>query len=166
MILTALGNHLWQSTLFAAMAGVLALILQKYHARVRYWVWLAASIKFLIPFSLLVAIGSRLAWSPGSPVANKRLHFAIEVISGVTPVVPGLIHLLPALVALWLCGFLAVFFVWYVQWRKMSVATRDAAALLEGREVNPYDGWNAMRGYGSRSRYGFRVLPLSPESSA
>jgi len=135
MILTALGNHLWQSTLFAAMAGVLALILQKYHARVRYWVWLAASIKFLIPFSLLVAIGSRLAWSPGSPVANKRLHFAIEVISGVTPVVPGLIHLLPALVALWLCGFLAVFFVWYVQWRKMSVATRDAAALLEGREV-------------------------------
>jgi bla regulator protein BlaR1 len=135
MILTALGNHLWQWTLFAAMAGVLALILQKYHARVRYWVWLAASIKFLIPFSLLVAIGSRLAWSPGSPVANKRLHFAIEVISGVTPVVPGLIHLLPALVALWLCGFLAVFFVWYVQWRKMSVATRDAAALLEGREV-------------------------------
>jgi len=27
MILTALGNHLWQSTLFIAMAGFLALIL-------------------------------------------------------------------------------------------------------------------------------------------
>jgi TonB family protein len=135
MILTALGNHLWQSTLFAAMAGVLALILRKDHARVRYWVWLAASIKFLIPFSLLVAIGRRLAWSPGSPVANNRLHFAVEVISGVTPVVPGLVHLLPALVALWLCGFLAVLFVWYVQWGKMSSATRDAAALLVGREV-------------------------------
>ena len=94
MILTALGNHLWQSTLFIAMAGFLALILRKCHARVRYWVWLAASIKFLIPFSLLVAMGSRLAWSPGSPVANNRLHFAIEVISGVTPatVVPGLVH--------------------------------------------------------------------------
>ena len=28
MILTALGNHLWQSTLFAAMAGLLILILR------------------------------------------------------------------------------------------------------------------------------------------
>ena len=137
MILTALSNHLWQSTLYAAMAGFLALILRKCHARVRYWVWLAASIKFLIPFSLLVAFGSRLAWFPGSPVANNRLHFAIEVISGVTPatVVPGLVHLLPTLVGVWICGFLAVLSLWYVQWRKMSAATRDAVSLPEGREV-------------------------------
>ena len=137
MILTALGNHLWQSTLFIAMAGFLVLILHKCHARVRYWVWLAASIKFLIPFSLLVAMGSRLAWSPGSPVANNRLHFAIEVISGVTPatVVPGLVHVLPTLVGVWLCGFLAVLSFWYVQWRQMSGATRDAVSLPEGREV-------------------------------
>jgi bla regulator protein BlaR1 len=136
MILTALGNHLWQSTLFAAMTGLLILILRKCHARFRYWVWFAASIKFLIPFSLLVAIGSRLAWSCGA-VTSNRLHFAIEVISSVTPptVVPGLVHLLPALVAVWLCGFLAVLFPWYVQWQKMSAAAQDAVPLLEGREV-------------------------------
>ena len=138
MILTALGNHLWQATLFAAMTGSLTLILRKCHARVRYWLWLAASIKFLIPFSLLVAIGNRLAWSRGPAVTSNRLHFAIEVISSVTPptVLPGLVHLLPALVGVWLCGFLAVLFLWYVQWQKMSVATRDAAPLLEGREVD------------------------------
>jgi bla regulator protein BlaR1 len=137
MILTALGNHLWQSTLFAAMAGFLAMMLRKCRARVRYWIWLTASIKFLIPFSLLVAIGNRLAWSPGSPVANSRLHFAIEVISGVTPAagVPGLVHLLPTLVGVWVCGFLAVLSLWYVQWRKMSAATRDAVSLPKGREV-------------------------------
>jgi len=137
MILTSLGNHLWQSTLFAAMAGLLTLVLRKCHARIRYWLWLAASIKFLIPFALLVGIGSRLAWFCGPELANKRLHFAIEVISAATPptMIVGLVHLLPALVGVWLCGFLAVLFLWYVQWQKMSAATQEAVPLLEGREV-------------------------------
>jgi hypothetical protein len=57
----ALGNHLWQSTLCVVFAGLLTLILRKNHARARYGLWLAASVKFLIPFSLLVGIGSHLA---------------------------------------------------------------------------------------------------------
>jgi bla regulator protein blaR1 len=51
-------NHLWQSTLFALCAGMLTLALRKNRASVRYWLWLAASLKFLVPFSLLVALGS------------------------------------------------------------------------------------------------------------
>jgi len=47
-IAPALGNHLWQSTLFAVAAGLLTLILRKNHARARYGLWLAASVKFLI----------------------------------------------------------------------------------------------------------------------
>ena len=50
----ALGNHLWQSTLCIVIAGLLTLILRKNHARARYGLWLAASVKFLIPFSLLI----------------------------------------------------------------------------------------------------------------
>ena len=61
-IAPALGNHVWQSTLFAVAAGLLALTLRRTQARARYWVWLAASVKFLIPFSLLVEIGNRLRW--------------------------------------------------------------------------------------------------------
>src|ERR1700682_2117084 len=53
----ALGNHLWQSTLFAIVTGLLTLLLRKNQARVRYWLWLAASVKFLVPFSLLIGIG-------------------------------------------------------------------------------------------------------------
>ena len=34
-----LGNHLWQSTLVALMAGLLTLALRKHHARSRYWLW-------------------------------------------------------------------------------------------------------------------------------
>jgi hypothetical protein len=60
--LTPLANHLWQSTLFAAAAGLLSLALRKQRAQVRYGLWLAASVKFLIPFALLVSMGSQFEW--------------------------------------------------------------------------------------------------------
>jgi hypothetical protein len=60
-LLTAIANHLWQSTLFAGLAALVALALRKNHARVRYQLWLAASLKFLIPFALLIRLGGHLA---------------------------------------------------------------------------------------------------------
>ena len=77
----ALGNHLWQSTLFALAAGLLTLTLRKRHARARYWLWLAASVKFLIPFAFLVDLGSHLAWSRGSTGTDAGLYLAMEEIS-------------------------------------------------------------------------------------
>jgi bla regulator protein blaR1 len=55
-----IGNHLWQSTLFASAAALLTLLFRKNAARVRYGLWLAASLKFLIPFTLFIAIGNSL----------------------------------------------------------------------------------------------------------
>ena len=60
--LSPLANHLWQSTLFAAIAGLLTLFLRNNRARSRHWVWLAASWKFLIPFSVLTSMGSHIHW--------------------------------------------------------------------------------------------------------
>jgi bla regulator protein blaR1 len=62
-------NHLWQSTLFAAAIALLTRGFTANHARVRYWLWFSASLKFLIPFSVLVSIGSALPWRPGPPAA-------------------------------------------------------------------------------------------------
>jgi len=56
-----LGNHLWQSTLAACVAGLLALALRGNRARTRYWIWMTASAKFLLPFSLLIGMGSQPA---------------------------------------------------------------------------------------------------------
>ena len=56
--LAAAGNHLWQTTVFAAVAAGLTMALRGNAARVRHWVWLAASLKFLVPFSILMALGS------------------------------------------------------------------------------------------------------------
>ena len=49
--------HLWQSTVFAGAAWLVALALRENRAQVRYWVWFTASAKFLIPFSWLVGLG-------------------------------------------------------------------------------------------------------------
>ena len=75
----SLANHLWQSTLFAVVAGLLTLALKKNRAQVRYWLWLAASVKFLIPFSLLVSAGSYLGWSKTSALSG--FSFVIEEMS-------------------------------------------------------------------------------------
>ena len=55
-----IANHLWQSTLFAAAAWLLTIILRKNRARVRYWIWAAVSVKFLVPFSLLMSLGGSI----------------------------------------------------------------------------------------------------------
>src|SRR5215831_2993697 len=65
-----LANHLWQSTLFVALMGLLVVILRRNRASLRYWMWMAASIKFLVPFSLLVAFGDKIG-------SQLQLHEAI-----------------------------------------------------------------------------------------
>ena len=83
-IAPALGNHLWQSTLCVVVAGLLTLILRKNHARARYGLWLAASVKFLIPFSLLIGIGSHLAWPRGPAGMRTGLYVAMAGIRALT----------------------------------------------------------------------------------
>ena len=51
------GNHLWQSTLCLAIVALLTLACRDNRAHVRHWLWLAASVKFLVPFAPLMAIG-------------------------------------------------------------------------------------------------------------
>jgi hypothetical protein len=48
-----IADHLWQSTLFAGVVLLLTLALRKNRARVRHWLWSAASIKFFIRFLYL-----------------------------------------------------------------------------------------------------------------
>ena len=52
--------HLWQSSCFALLAGLLAFALRKSPPRVRYWIWLSASLKFLVPLALLISLGSMI----------------------------------------------------------------------------------------------------------
>ena len=60
-------NHLWQSTAFAAIVALAAWALRRNSARARYWLWLAASLKFLVPFAWIVSTGARVQLPPDTP---------------------------------------------------------------------------------------------------
>ncbi len=176
-IAPALGNHLWQSTLFAVAAGLLVLFLRKYHAWARYGVWLAASLKFLIPFSLLAGIGSHLAWSRSSAGTNSGLYFAMEevsqpftqpatsMISRTTPstVSSKPIQLLSALLAaVWLCGFVIVVSVWYLRWRRIFAVVLTAVPLRQGREVDALRRLERAEGRRKRTKMLLSRTSLEP----
>jgi len=175
-----LGNHLWQSTLFACVVALLALALRKNQARTRYWLWLTASVKFLIPFSLLVGIGSHLAWPHTAVTTKAGVYVAMEemsepftqpVISQLAPAqlteqrvypatsmaVPAiptrkLVHLLLAiLAAIWFCGFVVVFAMWLMRWHRIAVAMRRAITMVEGREVEALRRVERMGGHRRRT---------------
>src|SRR3954447_9721376 len=74
-------NHLWQSTLFAGVAGLLTLALRNNRARARHWVWLAASCKFLIPLSVLIALGSHTRWRLTPEATPSNLSVMINEVS-------------------------------------------------------------------------------------
>lgn len=128
-------KHVWQSTLFAGAAGVLACLLRGNRAAVRHGVWMAASLKFLVPFSLLVALGSHAAWRvvPPSPEAklNSALLIAGPIASPVSKAVASPREApdrTPAfLFAVWLCGFAANSLLWHLRWRRIRAVARAAS---------------------------------------
>ena len=141
--MNAVLNHLLQSTLFAGLAALLAFLFRKNFARIRYWLWVAASLKFLVPFSLLLALGSHLGWIPLRRVIHTMTVTVTETAPQTNPIVLNLgapaesVHptdwslLLPAL---WACGFIAVLFHWWRRWRTIHTAVRQSSSLTAGRE--------------------------------
>lgn len=120
--ISAVVNHLWQSTAVALIAWLLTWMLRSNQARTRYWVWMIASVKFLLPFSLLIAAGESLRSVIAPPVRSAALAVVMEQLAqpfpqavasssahpiATAPVAAGYIRdLLPfMLVMVWLIGF-------------------------------------------------------------
>jgi bla regulator protein BlaR1 len=132
----ALVEHLWQSTLFVIGAALLTLVLRKDEARVRYWVWFAASLKFLIPFSLLTALGSQFVWreaSASAPVLAPSFveflgraadPFTAEITMRATAV--DAFPLGAVLLAVWGIGCAALLARWLLVWMRIHITLREA----------------------------------------
>jgi bla regulator protein blaR1 len=145
-----IGNHLWQSTIFAAVVAGLALALRGNQARTRYWLWLAASLKFLFPFSLLVSVGSHLA-IPHAKIAPSAAYysafeqfgqpFATDQVASFARSAPvaaaahPATYYLPLLLVVWLVGSLIVLAVWIARWYRVSAIAKSAMPLHEGSEA-------------------------------
>jgi len=138
--LLPLANHLWQSTLCAGVAWLLTLALRKNRAAVRYWIWLAASVKFLIPFSLLVNAGNHFAWRAAPATRPAQFSLVLDEISQpFSPSAPAtrLISATQApsnlpeilLLGVWLCGFTIGVIFWFRWSQKIRTAQRAATPL-------------------------------------
>lgn len=144
--MTPLFNHLWQSTLFAAAMAALSLVFRNNHARTRHALWLAASLKFLLPFSLLVAIGDLAQWR-NAPVPRQTAEYFTKAVESVSqpfaaPVVAHqsaaapMANYLPALLlAIWCSGFAAILLTWFGRYRRITTAVRSARPLPLESEV-------------------------------
>jgi uncharacterized protein (TIGR03435 family) len=144
-------NHLWQSTLCVAVAWLLTRALAKNRAAVRYWIWFAASLKFLIPFSLLVNLGGLFEWRKSSVVAPTEWAVVVKgMVKGISQVgdpftgsahvvrstavaPPHSIVTLPViLLGIWFVGVGVSLFLWFRSWREMRAIRQHATPLELG----------------------------------
>jgi bla regulator protein BlaR1 len=134
---TAMANHLWQSTLFAMLTAVFILALRRNQAAIRHRLWLAASLKFLVPFSLLMSLGSHLARLHGSADSQPAFYLVLQTMSQpFHQASASLLQWVPETVAiLWLAGFVTVIGQWYFRWRRVSAAIRGGMPVTHGREL-------------------------------
>ena len=80
-----LANHIWQSTLFAAAVWLLAAAFRRNQARVRYALWMVASLKFLVPFSVLVSVGELIRWPSGAHITQPSFSPFVDGIANPFP---------------------------------------------------------------------------------
>lgn len=128
----AILNHLWQSSAFALVAAVVAWALRRHGARVRFGVWLAASVKFLLPFGALAGMGAAIAPSlprvpipGGAGVAAQMEVVAVPITVGALPSAGG-IPWLWVLGGVWLLGSMVLAGRWAGQWWRTARLAREA----------------------------------------
>ena len=132
--MTALLDHLWQSTLFALPLGALTLLLRRHAAAVRFWLWFAASVKFLVPFSVLVAVGAAvtLPVAPMLPdgatlqvLQDTTAPFTAAPAASVLP--DGTATWIMLLIAAWTAGALLALLIWGMRWLELRALVRSAS---------------------------------------
>ena len=136
--LSPIANHLWQSTVCVAAVWLLTLALRQNRAAVRYWLWLAASVKFLVPFSALVGAGAQFAWRTAPAIAPPQFSLVMDQIgrpfgaspSLAPPAASSASSPLPAILfGVWLCGVAIGGISWLRWWRSLRTAQRAATPL-------------------------------------
>jgi beta-lactamase regulating signal transducer with metallopeptidase domain len=116
-------------------AWALTRICRRNPAEIRYWIWFCASLKFLVPFSLLQQVGDYLGRTLPAP-----LTLAPTILeTGSAIFVPSLgggafdHSVLPTLtilaVTIWVAGSAILLWRWWSQWRAMRAMLASAPCL-------------------------------------
>ena len=129
----ALLDHLWQSSLFALVAWLMTRLLGHHQARLRFMIWLAASLKFLVPFSLLTYAGAQLGrWlAPAGHTGVAELaRIADPWVNPASRLVasnPGGMSFEQILLIAWGMGSAALLLRWWVRWLQIRSIVRLAS---------------------------------------
>ena len=133
----AIASHLWQSTIVAALAAALAWLLSTNRASVRYWVWFAASMKFLVPFAAVSAAVTALPW-PDWARADAATAAALSVVFRLGAGEPladlnvGTTTGWLWIAGVWLAGTAAVLARWTLAWNRVMSMKRRSEPINEG----------------------------------
>ena len=135
-MIAALVNHLWQSTLFCGGAWLITLALRANSAALRHWIWMLASLKFLVPFSLLFFVGSYIGLPAARTVdtpplmlgdALQSVSLLVSPTDALRAAESGAVSIaLVMLLAVWLGGALLVGTRWLFAWRAAESLVRAA----------------------------------------
>lgn len=131
--MTALALHLWQSTVILIAAWLLTRVCRRNSAEIRYWIWFCASLKFLVPFSLLQQLGDYVGRSLPSPITVAPTW--LETGSAIfVPAIGAVDHsALPKLtmiaITLWALGAAGLLLRWLSQWTAMRSMLASAPYL-------------------------------------
>ncbi|QHN05084.1 TIGR03435 family protein [Granulicella sp. WH15] len=146
-------HHLWQSTLVCLGVWALTLMLRRNSARMRFRLWMLASVKFLLPFGLLVMAGESLSARRTAPGTGTVFSMVMEgpatqplkaqakppqlasPLSRAAAARPEAgkkpVSVMWPLAALWLMGSLMIAGVWLWRWSKLRAMIRRGTPLPE-----------------------------------
>jgi uncharacterized protein (TIGR03435 family) len=137
--LSGIANHLWQSTLFALAVAVVVWLLRHHTPRLRFALWTAASLKFLLPFALLQQLGAAasglfsptvaLSYSLPPSLARASLPFRPALLNGAPNLAPMSATVLLLFALVWIAGSLALALRWLLAWRRVRSIARAATVI-------------------------------------
>ena len=116
-----------------AGGGLLTLAFRKSRAQVRYWLWLSASVKFLVPFAVLMSLGSVLPRPAqtivAAPVVAVRIVEIAEPFSEAPRLPASPRSEVPWLLIVWACGFAGIALLRLRGWARVRAAVRASTPL-------------------------------------
>ncbi|MGE0592431.1 MAG: TIGR03435 family protein [Vicinamibacterales bacterium] len=177
-VLGPVADHLWQSTLVAAAAWLLARGLHGAPARVRSLIWATASAKFLVPAVVLTGLG-RLAARVVPPAGGlmptsvasltdavsqpfSRLALPVTEPASLAWAAPEPASIVPTLIVVaWCAGALFVAGRWLARWCQVRRLVQGATRVTEGAVAEALR--TAARHAGLRREPALAVTPSAVE---
>lgn len=127
--MNAVVSHIWESTVFGAAAAAFTLMFRRNRAAVRHAIWLAASVKFLLPFAALAAVWQWLPAIRTTLVTPAGLAGAVFESSASVGLSASYAN---GVIFVWMTGALLVAAYWSAEWRRVIARVRREAPVADG----------------------------------